>query len=103
MCTEMASESVIRSDLPTRTAPASWAFASVRFGTPGDHLHIERERVAGDARPEATEADDAERFAGEAHAHRHATLEAAGSHSPVGGGMARAAAISRPSASSAVA
>ena len=59
----------------------------LRFGqvrTSGHDLHIERERIAGQARAEAAETDDAERFAGEAHADRHATLEAAGSHGPVG-------------------
>ena len=32
MCTEMTSASLMRSDLSTRTAPASSALAAVRFG-----------------------------------------------------------------------
>ena len=70
--------------MATRRAPASRAFASVRFATPGDDVHIERNCVAGHARAEATEADDAKRFAGEPLAHRHASLEAAGSYRLVG-------------------
>ena len=84
MCTEMASESLMSSDLLTRRAPASRALGSVRFGTPGDNVHIERFGVAGHTRAEAAEADDAQRLPGEPDAHRHATLEAAGSHRPVG-------------------
>ena len=57
-------------------------FGQVR--TPGDNLHVERSCVAGHTRAEATETHDAERFPGEPNAHRHATLEAAGAHSPIG-------------------
>ena len=52
--------------------------------TPGDNVHVERNGEACHARAETTETDDAERFAGEPHAHRHAALEATGSHGPIG-------------------
>ena len=84
MCTEMASEWAMRSDLLTRRAPASPAFASGRFGTPGDNVHIERNGVAGYARAKTTETDDAERLAGEPYADGHATLEAPDLHRPIG-------------------
>jgi hypothetical protein len=45
--------------------------------TPSDNVHIERNGVAGYPRAKTTETDDAQRFAGEPHANRHATLEAA--------------------------
>ena len=76
----------MRSDLPTRRAPASLGLRFGQVWTPGHDPHIERQRVAGHARPEAPEADDSERLAGEAYADRHAALEAAGAHGPVGGG-----------------
>ena len=73
-------------------------FSGLCFGqnrTPGDNIHVERNGVAGHTRANATETEDAERFAGEAFADSHAALEAVG--------MAREAAMSRPSASSIVA
>ena len=61
---------------------AGLGFGQIR--TPGDHVHIERYGVARHARAQAPEPDDTKRFAGEPYAHRHATLEAAGSHGLVG-------------------
>ena len=85
MCTEMTSDPLMRSVLPTRTAPPP-GLRRGQVRTPGDDLHFERERVAGETRAKAAEPDDAERFAGEAHADGHAALETAGAHGPVGGG-----------------
>ncbi len=59
--------------------------AGARLVTKSDNVHIERNGVACHARAEATETNDAERFAGEPLAHRHASLETAGSHRPIGG------------------
>ena len=84
MCREIASDSAMRSDFPTRRAPASWALASVRFGTPGDHRHVERGAIASHAAPEPSKTDDAERLAGEAPPHRNAALKAAGPHGCIG-------------------
>ena len=83
---EMTSASRMRSDLPTRTAPASLSLLCGQVWTPGDDLHIERERIAGKARPEAAGANDTEGFPGEADAHRHAKLETARAHGPIGRG-----------------
>ena len=77
MWMETTSAPLMSSGLVARRAPASSAFSRVRFGTPGDDLHVERERIAGEARAEAPKTHDAQRFAREAHAHRQAALEAA--------------------------
>ena len=74
----------MRSDFPTRRAPTSWALASVRFGTPGDHCHVERGAIASHAAPQPSETDDAERLSGEAHPHRDAALKATGPHGCIG-------------------
>ena len=76
----------MRSDLPVRTAPASRAFSGSQVRAPGDHPHVECERVAGETRAEAAEAYDAKRFASEVYADRHAALEASGAHGVVGHG-----------------
>ena len=86
MCTEMASELSMRSDLPHE---AGAGLLGLRFGqvrAPGDDLHIERKRVASQTRSEAAETDDAERLASQAYADRHAVLEPPGPHGPIGGG-----------------
>jgi hypothetical protein len=76
----------MRSDLLTRTAPASSSLAYGQVRTPGDDLHVERERGAGETRPEATKTHNTEGLAGEAHAAGRAKLEAAGAHNLVGDG-----------------
>ena len=53
MCTEMTSASLMRSDLPTRIAPASSALAAVRFGLQAMTLISSASAVAGKTRPEA--------------------------------------------------
>ena len=84
MCTEMASESAHEIGFADE---AGAGFLRFRFGqirTPGDNVHIERFGVAGHTGAEAAEADDAERLPGKPHPDGDATLEAAGSHRPIG-------------------
>jgi len=60
------SERASKSSLLTSVAPTSAARAAVRFLAPGDHVHLERAPIPGDARAQPAEPDHAERLAVEA-------------------------------------
>ena len=103
MCTEMTSASLIEIRFADEDGAGRLGLRLGQVRAPGDDLHVERERRAGQTPPEAASTHNAEGFAGEAYAGGHARVETAGAHGLIGGGIARAAAIIRPSASSAVA
>ena len=85
MCTETASECGHEIGLGDEAGAGFLGLCLGQVRTPGDDVHIERNCVARHARAQTTETDDAERLAGEPLAHRHAPLETAGSHRPIGG------------------
>ena len=86
MCTEMTSALAHEIRFADEDGAGLLSLRVRQVRAPGDDLHIERERGAGETRPEAASTDNTEGFAGEAHAHGHAKLETACAHGLVGGG-----------------